>query len=157
MEPIVVEVMRPDLRSATLCAGIYARSWPTTASCCHDQSSINERLQSRTLSYWQDYLNRSTVRLHGSNSQGSGFLLVTPTSLGLELSYIFTEPETFGTGLAGGLYDITLNQIETKMYAWVLECNERSQKFLVRRGWRITSTEAQPEWANDKKFVLMRQ
>ena len=157
MAPVIIEKLFPDYRSATLCAGIYHRSWPTTAANDYRPDEIRGRLTERTLEYWADHIEASRLALLGSNSHGQGFCLVTPGESFLELSYLFVEPEAFGTGLAGVLCEQAELTAMSALHAWVLEGNERSRRFFVSRGWKECADAGQPDWADGKAHVLFRQ
>jgi hypothetical protein len=156
--PVIIEKLFPNDRSATLCAGIYARSWPTTAKSVHSDDYIRARLAGRSLAYWKTYIQRSSLALLGSNSHGQGFCLVTPGDMFLELSYLFVEPEAFGTGLADTLCEQAELTSGRALHAWILEGNQRSQNFFVRRGWICLEGAGQPDWADGAaNFLLFRQ
>lgn len=156
--PVIIQKLFPDDRSATLCAGIYMRSWPTTAGGNYSDDQIRARLTSRSLSYWKDLIDRSSLALLGSNSHGQGFCLVTPGDKFVELSYLFVEPEAFGTGLAATLCEQAELTSDRILNAWILSGNERSQRFFTRRGWEPRADVGQPDWSvGDAQFVLFRQ
>jgi hypothetical protein len=124
---------------AELVRRVYARSWPT--SCRNDYSSdeIIERLGTRDLLWWQQKLSKSSIRVAGGPvSGGFGFALAAPEGDGWVLSHLFCEPETFNTGLADALHDAVVDALRGTtgfVGGWVLEGDDRSQRFLTSRGW----------------------
>jgi GNAT superfamily N-acetyltransferase len=100
---------------------------------------VISRLGDRDLLWWQRKLAAAPIRISGESALGgSGFALAAPADGRWELSYLFVEPEAFGSGLAAALHDAAIDQLRGVTNAvdgWVLNGNERSQRFLARRGW----------------------
>ena len=139
-----------------MCGLIYVRSWPATASASHSLEQLYERVVKRGPDYWVGYLERSPVRLIGQCDGARGFVLVTQKAEGLELSYLFVEPEAFGSGLAGELYGAALAKPHPRPeFAWVLSSNERSLRFFDRRGWEVDEDAGQPDWAAGQHYVKL--
>jgi GNAT superfamily N-acetyltransferase len=146
---VTVTALGTSAADAALCGLVYVRSWPTTAACTYSPPQIQARLVERGPGYWVDHLERSPVRFSGHVNGRYGFVLITTEPEGRELSYLFVEPEAFGTGLAEALYDSAMAQIEHRPHhAWIISCNERSLRFFTRRGWRIEHGAGQPCWAD---------
>lgn len=142
---------------AALCAAVYARSWPLGAAHDYTPAEIAERLATRPLGYWLELLERSRVRLHASWEDAHGFALISPTPDGDELSYLFVEPEAFGTGLAHTLHAAALAAAPGPLRAWVLAGNARALAFYTRRGWQLGDPDAQPHWAGRQRFRLLER
>jgi ribosomal protein S18 acetylase RimI-like enzyme len=151
-----IRQLEPDDNDAALCGLIYVRSWPETAACSYSREQIHQRLTGRTISFWTRYLDRSPTRLLGSLDGSHGFLLVSHNPGGLELSYLFVEPEAFGSGLASRLYEAALASASSRPeFAWVLSCNQRSLRFFTKRGWEQDDTASQPAWADSHRYTRL--
>ncbi len=133
------DIRRIEHADAELVRRVYSRSWPT--SCRNDYSAdeIIERLGTRDLLWWQRKLDKSPIGFAGGPALGGfGFALAAPEGDGWDFSYLFCEPEAFGTGLAGALHDAVIDALRGTtdvVGGLVLEGNERSQRFLTARGW----------------------
>jgi len=139
-----------------LCGLIYVRSWPVTAKASHSAEELYERLVKRGPDYRVGCLERSPVRLIGKLEGSRGFILATQKAEGLELSYLFVEPEAFGSGLAADLYDAALAEPHPRPeFAWVLSSNERSLRFFDRRGWEVDENAPQPDWAAGQYYMKL--
>jgi RimJ/RimL family protein N-acetyltransferase len=118
---------------------VYARSWPHTCRSDFSADAVISRLGDRDLLWWQRKLAAAPIRIGGESALGgSGFALAAPADGRWEMSYLFVEPEAFGSGLAAELHDAVIEQLREVtdvVDGWVLRGNERSQRFLARRGW----------------------
>ncbi len=127
---------------------VYARSWPATCREDYSADAVIERLGIRDLLWWQRKLSHSPVRLAGVTESGAyGFALAAPEESGWDFSYLFCEPEAFGTGLAAALHDAVLENLKEhtdRVGGWVLRGNERSQRFLATRGWENHGVQTPP-------------
>jgi ribosomal protein S18 acetylase RimI-like enzyme len=77
------------------------------------------------------------------------------------LEHLGVVPERWGTGLADILHDQGLADLRARGYdhalLWVLERNERAQRFYRRRGWTFTEAEGKAEWPPYPREVQMRR
>jgi GNAT superfamily N-acetyltransferase len=150
-------VMDPA-QDAELARRVYARSWPTTCRADFSADEIIERIGSRDALWWAHTIASSPVRIAGgpsSDGLGFGFALASPEGDGWDLSYLFCEPEAFGTGLAGALHDTAVRELATsgqKVGAWILQGNLRSQRFFERRGWQCRGLRT-PPWVSTARFL----
>jgi hypothetical protein len=97
------------------------------------------------------------VRLVGRLGGARGFVLVTQEPDGLELSYLFAEPEAFGASLAVALYDAALSGPNPHPeYAWVLSTTIRRLVLIPRHKPAAAPTppasRRSTEAAADKRF-----
>lgn len=156
MEEVVqISHLPVTVQSAGLCGLIYVRSWPETASCSYSSAQIGARLVERGPRYWMTHLENSPVRVAGEVDGLWGFGLITSEPEGLELSYLFVEPEAFGTGLAAAIYDELLEDVQGPLCAWVLSGNVRSQRFFIKRGWVFDDRTNQPLWADGHEYIKL--
>jgi GNAT superfamily N-acetyltransferase len=142
-------------RHGELARRVYARSWPVTARPDFSCDEIIHRLGDRDLLWWQRKLSQSPVRLGaGPANGGFGFLLAAPEPHGWDVTYLFCEPESFGTGLADTLHAHALDALRPvtdTLGGWVLAGNGRSQAFLSRRGWTDCGVQP-PPWPTLAQF-----
>jgi periplasmic divalent cation tolerance protein len=145
------------VEDAELVRRVYARSWPTTCHNDYSADEIIERLGNRDLLWWQKKLSKSPIRFTGTTASGrAGFALAAPEGDGWDFSYLFCEPEAFGSGLAAALHDAVveaLGGVTDVVGGWVLAGNERSQRFLTSRGWANYGIQTPPWPEASARFV----
>lgn len=134
---------------------VYSRSWPLTARDDFTADEVIARLGDRDLLWWQRKLAASPIRIGGGPAFGGfGFALAAPVGETWEMSYLFVEPEAFGTGLAAALHDTVIERLQgttATVEGWVLRGNERSQRFLAKRHWENQGLQP-PPWASTAQF-----
>ena len=87
-----------------------------------------------------DPLAWSRVALHGARVVG--VVVWRPVTGGALLSWLFTDPGEWGSGLAQGLHDSAIAAMRTAGHAeaelWVHDANGRARRFYERNGWTPT-------------------
>ena len=153
---VFVAPLGMSVSDAGFCGLVYARSWPSSVAAVCGADRVLGRVVGRGVDYWVDQLVRSPVRVVGVKDGRWGFALVTPEPDGLEFSYLFVEPEAFGSGLAAALYSSVMGAGRVRPdHAWVLECNVRSLRFFGSRGWVVDVGAVQPLWADGFRYVRL--
>jgi GNAT superfamily N-acetyltransferase len=134
---------------------VYARSWPAT---CRENFTADEviaRLGARDLLWWQRRIAASPVRFAGGPANGGfGFALAEPVGDGWDLTYLFCEPEAWGTGLADALHAAAVESLRpttSTVGAWILAGNARSRHFFASRGWVCCGVQP-PPWETTAAF-----
>jgi hypothetical protein len=153
-----IEIRSIDpVEDAELVRRVYARSWPTTCRNDYSADEIIERLGNRDLLWWQKKLSKSPIRFAGTAASGAaGFALAALEGDRWDFSYLFCEPEAFGSGLAAALHDAVLAALGGTMDVvggWVLAGNQRSQRFLTSRGWVSFGIQTPPWPEASARFV----
>ena len=80
------------------------------------------------------------MAFHGGRAVG--VVVWRPVAAGALLSWLFTDPGEWGSGLAQSLHDSAIAAMRTAGHAeaelWVHDANGRARRFYERNGWTPT-------------------
>ena len=111
----------------------------------------------RRTEFWRRSLEEGDAGVLVAEVSGTvgGFVSVGPSrdEDGIaELYAIYIEPERFGTGLGRALMDAALERMRRLAYQramlWVLDGNERAERFYRIAGWEREDTTRDEEWGS---------
>jgi GNAT superfamily N-acetyltransferase len=114
--------------------------------------------ESDVLARWELNLGRDDMitRVEDHDGYLTGFVATAHEWL----EHFGVVPDHWGTGLADTLHDAGLADIRARRYdhalLWVLERNDRAQRFYTRRGWTFTDVDGQAEWPPHPREIQMR-
>jgi ribosomal protein S18 acetylase RimI-like enzyme len=121
-----------------------------------DQLLASISVERRT-EFWRRSLEEGHAGLLVADVDGAvvGFVSVGP-SRGedgvAELNAIYIEPERFGTGVGRALMDAALERMRELGYReamlWVLDGNERAERFYRIAGWEREDATRDEEWGS---------
>ena len=145
-------------RDAELARRVYARAWPVTCRDDYVADEIIARLGERDLAWWQRKLAHAAIAIAGGPARGGyGFVVVEKNESGRctwDVTYMFCEPEAFGTGLAQLLGTVALESLGPNpgtVGSWILAGNKRSQAAAEKLGWKNRGIQT-PPWGGDATF-----
>jgi GNAT superfamily N-acetyltransferase len=114
--------------------------------------------ESDVLARWELNLARTDMitRVEDHDEAITGFIATAHEWI----EHLGVVPELWGTGLGQALLEYGLADISARGFdhalLWVLDRNERAQRFYVRHGWALTGVTGEAEWPPYPREVQMR-
>jgi ribosomal protein S18 acetylase RimI-like enzyme len=152
--PLIREAAPED---AGAIARVHVDSWRGAYRECLPADLLASLSVERRRAFWEGTLASSDASVLVADAGGEvvGFVSVGPSRSeegNAELYAIYVEPERFGTGVGRALMDAAVERMRERGYReatlWVLDGNERAERFYRIAGWRREDAIQEEQWGS---------